>query len=244
MIIVITASGTLRRHGLERRGGRGKYIDMRNACAWAAALLSTFGLPWSGVPFSHYAGARSWTWFLFAFVSLVILRGDGRLGCGFRRCFALLNPAAIMTAIYAFMYSNGVPGDIPGIEAVAAVNTLEGLMGGRLRLAWVFFLVSATASFLPVYSPNERAPALLSFSYSSFLAIAFLPPARMLFTGLSPEIAIQADAAASFVCAFLIHTFIMGSLSGLAASHWRYSHAAVNAALTAAGMFFLFAVGT
>ena len=240
MTIVITASGTLRRPGLKRWGRRGKNIDVRNTFAWGAALLSTFGLPWSGVPFSHYAGAGSWTWFFFAGVSLVFLRSDRRHRWQLRRCFALLNPAAIMIAIYAFMYRNGVPGGIPGIEAVAVVNSIEGLMNGYLRLVWVLFLISAAASFLPVYSPNERASALLSFSYSSFLAIAFLPPARIFFTGLRPDTAILADAAAYFVCAFLIHTFIMGPLSGLAASRRRYSYAAVNAALTAAGMFFMF----
>ena len=177
---------------------------------------------------------------MFAFISLVFLRSDGRPGCGFRRCFALLNLVVIMTAIYAFMYRNGVPGDIPGIEGVAAINTLEGLAGWHLTLAQVFFFVSATASFLPVYSPNESAAALLSFSYSSFLAIAFLPPARTFFIGLSPETAILTDAAAYFVCAFLIHAFVMGSLSRLAASRRNYSHIAVNAAITAAGIFFLF----
>ena len=237
MAIVLTASGTLRRLAPKRGGG---YIDWRNACAWAAALLSTFGLPWSGVPFSHYAGAGSWTWFLFAFVSLGILRSDERSRRLLRKCFALINLTAIMTAVYVFMYRNGVPGDIPGIEGVAAINTLEGLMNGYLRTALLFFLISATASFLPACSPGESASALLSFSYSSFLTIAFLPPARMFFTGLRPRTAILADAAAYFVCAFLIHALIVGSLSRWAVSRWNYSYAAVNAALTAAGILFLF----
>ena len=171
------------------------------------------------------------------------MRSDARPRCGFRRCFAILNLAAIMAAVYAFMYRNGVPGDIPGIEAAAAINSLEGLTGRHLTLARVFLFVSATASFLPVYSPTERTPALLSFSYSSFLAIVFLPPVRIFFYELRPDTAILADAAAYFACAFLIHAFIMGSLSRRAFSCWRYSYviALDNAGLTAAGIFFLFA---
>jgi hypothetical protein len=181
---------------------------------------------------------------LFSAVSLVILSSDGRPYYRFRKYFALINAAAIMAAIYAFMYRNGVPGDIPGIESVAAINSLEGLMGWRILMARVFFLISATASFLPVYSSIERVRALLSFSYSSFLAIAFLPPARVFIHGLKPGNAIIADAAAYFIFALLIHRFIMGmgSLRELAVSCRRYSYNAANAALTAAGIFFLFSV--
>ena len=146
-----------------------------------------------------------------------------------------------MAVIYVFMYRNGVPGDIPGIEAAAAINSIEGLMSWHMTLTRVCFSVSAIMSFLSVYSPIERTPALLSFSYSSFLAIVFLPPVRMFFGDMRPDTAILADAAAYFACALLIHLFIIGSMSAPAASCRRYSYVLVNAALTAAGICFLFA---
>ncbi|MCL1941436.1 MAG: hypothetical protein FWG09_05790, partial [Synergistaceae bacterium] len=239
IIIVMTASGTLRRP-LTKEGGR-KFAFMQGI-AWGAALLSTFGLPWGGIPLSHYVGAGSWTWFLFALISLCALSDDGRERFQFRRFFAVANVAAIMAAIFAFMHVNGIPGDIPGIEGVGAISSLEGLIGKELTLAHVYFTISAIASFLPVYSRSGRAHAMLSFSYSSFLAIVFLPPARMFFFGaITPGAAIVADAAGYFIWALIIHIFVMDSFSELAVSARRYAYVALNAALTAAGVYFLFA---
>jgi len=237
IVIVVIVSGSLRFPLAEN--GFEKHIDKQNAAAWCLALLSTFGLPWSGIPLSSYLGAGSWTWFLFAVISLSILKCDGRGQCIFRRCFTVANVVVIVSAVYAFMYKNGVPGDIPGIEGMGAISSLDGLTGKKLMLVQTCFLVSAIASFLPVYSPSERAPSMLSFSYASFLAIAFLPPARMFFS-VSPDIAIIIDVAAYFMFSWYIHVFIMGSLSKHAASFWCYSYAALNAALTAAGIYFLF----
>jgi hypothetical protein len=179
-------------------------------------------------------------WFLFAAASLAIQRGDGRSCCKFRRSFALFNVGAIVAAIYAFMYNTGVPGDIPGIEGIAAINSLEGLSSSGLAYARILFFISGIASFAAIYSPGERAHVLMSFSYSSFLALAFLPPARLFFGGLSPRTAILADAAAYFVEAEFIHSLIMRFMALLVAPHWKYPYAAVNAAITGTGIYFLF----
>lgn len=229
IVIVVTASGTLRQP------------SDKQSIAWGLALLSTFGLPWSGIPLSYYLGAGSWTWFLFACISLCVLRNDGKEIYQFRRCFAIMNIVAIMTAICIFMYENGIPGDIPSIEGVGALYSLGGLINKKLMLAYLCFLISAIASFLSIYSHSERASIMLSFSYSSFLAIAFLPPARMLFHGIMPRTAIIIDTGAYFLLALLIHIFIMGSFSeSLTFVRRYYLYVVSNAALTIAGIFFLF----
>jgi hypothetical protein len=222
-------------------GSGGKYIDRRSAFCWIAALLSAFGLPWSGIPVSYFFGAGSWTWFLFAGVSLGFLKDDGKEFCRFRRGFAAFNLVAIVAAMYVFMYATGVPGDIPGIEGLAAVNSLGGLSGDFLMSSRILFFISAIASFVPVHSPAERVSALLSFSYSSFLAIVFLPPARVFWPALLPGDAILFDAAAYALEALLIHAFIMGYLPALLDSRRKYQYAIANAILTAAGICFLYA---
>jgi hypothetical protein len=237
--LVVTASGTLRREPFF--GPDGRYLDRRGALAWVFALLSSFGLPWSGVPVSYYAGAGSWTWFFFAALAIGTQRPDGRASCLYRRLFAAFNLSAVMAAICAFMYATGVPGSIPSVEGTAAINSLEGLGGNFMSASRILFLISCIASFIPAYSPDDRVSALLSFSYSSFLAIAFLPPVRAFFTGIRPERAILTDAAGYFLWALVIHSFVMWNLSYAAAAYWGRIYAAVNAALTAAGIYFLFA---
>jgi len=238
IILVVTASGTL--HCPSTVNYDGKYIDARSATAWGFALLSTFGLPWGGVPLSTYFGAGSWTWFAFAGISLIIIKSDGRGRCYVRRCFAILNAAAIMAALCVFMYENGTPGDIPSIEGVGAIKSLEGLVGTNLILVYTCFLISAIASFLPVYSRSERTLIMLSFSYASFLAIAFLPPARISFSGIRPDTAILIDSATYFVLAWLIHVIIIGKLSELTSSIWCRSYIIINTVLTIVGSFLLF----
>ena len=236
VIIIIIASGAL----CSLRVGNGKYVDIKSAAAWVIALFSTFGLPWGGVPLSRYFGAGSWTWFLFSGISLCILKYDERERCIVRRFYAIANVAVIMAAISVFMLENGIPGDIPGIEGVGAIYTLEGLINAKLVLAMLCFFVSANASFLPVYSRLESAAALLSFSYASFVAIAFLPPVHMFMKGTRPDIAIIATTAVSFICSWLIHNFIYKLLSNHAAALWRRSYSIANSVLTLAGIYFLF----
>ena len=229
IVIVITASGTLRSP------------NKRDAAAWGFALLSTFALPWGGIPLTYYFSAGSWTWFPLAGISLCVLKSGGREHFRFRKFFAIANVMVIMIAVYAYMYANGIPGDIPGIEGVGTISSLEGI-SKKLTLVYLFFLISAIASFLPIYSHSEQAAAMLSFSYSSFLVIAFLPPARIFFPGIIPKTAIIIDAAAYFMWALLVHIFIMDTFSKQAASAWSYSYAAINTALTAAGICFLFTI--
>jgi hypothetical protein len=81
---------------------------------------------------------------------------------------------------------------------------------------------------------------MLSFSYSSFLALAFIPPVHIFFSGIRPDIAILADAAAYFISGWFMHTFIMSPLSNKAASRWSGALVTLCAALTAAGICFLF----
>jgi hypothetical protein len=237
--LVVTASGTLRREPFLGSGGR--YLDRRSALAWVCALLSAFGLPWSGVPVLYYAGVGSWAWFFFAALATGIQRPDGRESCLYRRLFAAFNLSAVMAAIYAFMYATGAPGAIPSSEGISAINSLEGLGGDFMSAARALFLVSCIASFIPAYSPGDRVSALMSFSYSSFLAIAFLPPTRAFFPGMRPERAILTDAAGYFLWALVMHSFVMWHLSYAASAYWGRIYAAVNVALTAAGIYFLFA---
>jgi hypothetical protein len=153
--MVVTASGTLRR----------PFAGRMFTPAWVCAFLSTFALPWSGLPVSIYAGAGSWTFYLFAAGAAALREPDGLPACGERRAFAVLNVAAIVLAICIFMYKYGVPGDLPGIEGIAAINSLDGLSGPWLAASRIFFLLSCAASFLAVHSPDDRASALLSFSF-------------------------------------------------------------------------------
>lgn len=237
MTIIITASGSLRIR-VPKKDNR-RHFDVRSATAWGFAQLSTFGLPWGGIPLFYYLGVGSWTWFVFSALSLCILKDDGRGQNKSRRFFAIMNIAVIMSAVYAFMFENGIPGDIPGIEGIGAIGSLEGLSHIRLMLAQACFTISGITSFLPIHSNSERASAILSFSYASFLSIAFLPPAHVLFSGIRPDIAILCDTASYFLYGWFIHTFIMNTFSTVT-SLWRNSLLTSNVALTAAGIYILF----
>jgi hypothetical protein len=234
IVIIVTASGSLRRLPLEKF--EWERIDGRNVVAWLFALLSTFGLPWGGVPLTNYLGVGSWSWFAFAGVSMAALKNGVSWRC---KLFAVANVLAIMAALCVFILENGVPGDIPGIEVIGAINSLEGFVNKKLILAYACFFISATASFLP-HAHSGRASIMLSFSYASFLAIAFLPPIHMLFHGIRPDTAIIIDAAAYFIWALLIHILTVDLFSKPAASAWGRYYAILNAALTAAGICFLF----
>lgn len=236
--IIITASGSLRLKTAKDDDGR--EFNVQSAAAWSFALLSTFGLPWGGIPLSCYLGVGSWSWCVFSAISLCIIKNDGREHCIFRRFVVVSNITVIMVAIYAFMIENGIPGDIPGIEGVGVINSLEGLPRGKLMLVQACFIISAIASFLPIHSNPDRASAMLSFSYASFLAIAFLPPAHIFIEWLRPDIAILCDAAAFFLCGWFMHNFIINPFSK-AALFWRSSYITISsAALTATGIYFLF----
>jgi hypothetical protein len=186
IIMVLIASGSLRKQTTEKS-------DENISAAWIFALLSTFGLPWGGVPLSYYLGAGSWTWFLFAGVSLCLLKNDGKERYELRRFFAIANIVVIMSAISAFMLENGIPGDIPGIEGVGAMSNLEGTIAQKILKAKTLFLSSAIASSQPIYSKTERASKLLSFSYISFVIIAFFPSLH--FPGKNPDVLIFIDAS-------------------------------------------------
>jgi hypothetical protein len=197
-------------------------------------------LPWSGAPVSVYFGIGSWLWFPDAAVSLFLLLPDK---CGHfrkRRFFAALNTAAVVGSVFAFMSRTGVPGDIPGIEGMAALCAIEGLMDICMAAARILFFVSCIISFASAYNPSDRASVLLSFSYSAFISMAFLPPLRVFFASANPGRTIITDAAAYVVFAFVIHRFIMKPFAEYFTPGWKYRTSAINAVITLSGMIFLF----
>ena len=234
----VTISGTLSpRSPRVREGVR---WEKREVSAWLCALVSITALPWSGAPVSIYAGIGSWLWFPAAAASLFLLPPDKYAHFRARIFFAALNAAFVVGSVFAFMSFAGVPGDIPGIEGMAALCAIEGLVGKYLAAARILFLVSCVISFASAYNPSDRASVLLSFSYSAFVSMAFLPPIRVFLTPVNPGRIIMADAAAYAAFAFVIHHFIIKPFSEYFAPRWKYSAAAINAAITLSGMIFLF----
>jgi hypothetical protein len=190
---------------------------------------------------SVYFGMGSWLWFPSAAASLFLLPPDECGNFRERRLFAALNTAAAVGSVYAFMLFAGAPGDIPGIEGLAAVCAIEGLVSKCMAAARILFFVSCVISFASVYyNLPESAPALLSFSYSAFVSIAFLPPVRVFLAPANPGRAIMADTAAYMAFAFVIHHFIMKPFSEYLAPRWKRRAAAINAAVTLLGTIFLF----
>jgi hypothetical protein len=233
----VTLSGTLNARPRVRDGA---LWNRRETCAWLCALASSSALPWSGAPVSVYAGIGSWLWFPSAAASLFLLPPDKYAHFRERRFFAALNAAVVTASVFAFMSRAGVPGDIPGIEGMAALCAIEGLVGKCLSAARILFFVSCVISFASAFDASDRASVLLSFSYSAFISMAFLPPMRVFLRPLPPDGAIFADAAAYMAFAFAIHHFIMKPFSEYLAPRRKRLMAAINAALTLAGMIFLF----
>jgi hypothetical protein len=233
----VTLSGTLSARRTRRESAR---WGRREVSAWLCALASAMALPWSGAPVSIYAGIGSWLWFPAAAASLFLLPPDklGHFRAG--RFFAASNTAVAAVSVFIFMSRAGTPGDIPGIEGMAALCAIEGLVGNCMATARILFFVSCVISFSSAYNPSDRASVLLSFSYSAFVSMAFLPPVRVFLTSVNPRRAVMADAAAYAAFAFVIHHFIMKPFSEYFAPKWNYRAAAINAAITLSGMIFLF----
>jgi hypothetical protein len=196
-------------------------------------------LPWSGAPVSICAGIGSWLWFPAAGTSLFLLPPDKRGYFRARRFFAASNTGVAAVSVFAFVSRAGVPGDIPGIESMAALCAIEGLAGNCLSAARILFFVSCVISFASAFNPSDGASVLLSFSYSAFISMAFLPPTHVFLRSLRPEGAIFADTAAYVASAFVIHHFVMKPFSEYLVPRWKYRAAAINAAITLAGMIFL-----
>jgi hypothetical protein len=234
----VTISGTLTPRPL---GVRDEVPwNRREVFAWLCALASTMALPWSGAPISTYAGLGSWFWFPAAAASLFLSSPD-KCGCfRERRFFSASNTAVVALSVFAFMSRTGVPGDIPGIEGMAALCAIEGLVGKCMAAARILFFVSCVISFSSAFNPSDRASVLLSFSYSAFISMAFLPPIRFFLTTANPGRTIITDAAAYVTFAFVIHHFIMKPFSEYFSPRWNYRAAAINAAITLSGMIFLF----
>ncbi|MDR3280523.1 MAG: hypothetical protein LBT23_08420 [Synergistaceae bacterium] len=215
-----------------------KRWDALSFAAWMCALISAFALPWSGAPLSAYLGVGSWLWFPSAAASLSLLKpGDGS-GRAERRLTAILNTAAIMAALYLFMLTVGVPGDIPGIEGPGSITSLEGIVNWRVICALTLFFVSSVLSFAPARGTG-RASSLLSFSYASFLSLIFVPPAHIFAQGTAPARAIVLDVAAYFCVAEIIHILVLGTTCQLISNVPKRHIAAVCAAMTATGAYFL-----
>jgi hypothetical protein len=197
-------------------------------------------LPWSGAPVSIYAGIGSWLWFPSAAASLCLVSPDEHGHFRARIFWAVLNTVVIAVSVFIFMSRAGVPGDIPGIEGMAALCAIEGLVGNCLAAARILFFVSCVISFSSAFNSSDRAALLLSFSYSAFVSMAFLPPIHVFSRSLEPRGAILADAVAYVAFAFVIHHFVMKPFSGYCAPRLKYRATAINAAITLAGIIFLF----
>jgi hypothetical protein len=199
-------------------------------------------LPWSGVPFSRGLGVGSWLWFPAAAISVSLQENDGKKFCAARRAAAAVNICAIISALCVFMANEGVPGDIPGIEGISAMTALSGIINPKMICAFAAFFVSAVMSFACALNsaPLSIAPRLLSFSCSSFLVLALVPPAHVFLKGFTPKFALLADMAFYFLEAETLHFVVLRKLHTPLVSRWGYSFAAANAALTIAGIYFLF----
>jgi hypothetical protein len=233
----VTLSGALNRRPPVREGA---LLGRREAFAWLCALASAAALPWSGAPVSVYIGIGSWLWFPSAAASLFLSSPDKRVYFRERRLFAALNTGVVVVSVFAFMSRAGAPGDIPGIEGMAALCAIEGLAGNCLSAARILFFVSCAISFASALDASDGASVLLSFSYSAFISMAFLPPIHVFLRSLRPRGALFADAAVYLASAFVIHHFVMKPFSEYLAPRWKYRAAAINAAITLAGMIFLF----
>ncbi|MDR1137050.1 MAG: hypothetical protein LBK91_01890 [Synergistaceae bacterium] len=193
---------------------------------------------------SRYFGAGSWLWFPAAAMSLLLQSDDGMKFRVARRVTAACNIGAIVAAICVFMLNMGIPGDIPSIEGISAITALDSIRDAKIICAFALFFVSAVMSFACAFNPAcpSRASRLLSFSCSSFLALALVPPAHVFLRDFTPRSALFMDMAFYFLEAETLHFIVFKELYQPIVSKWRYSFVTVNAAFTLAGIYFLFSI--
>jgi hypothetical protein len=152
----------------------------RAAAAFACALFSSLALPWSGVSAIHFAGVGSWSWFPSVIAAIIfspIQRGaPGNL---WAKVFLIVSIAASAAAMSRFMSASGVPGQLFSVEGLSMIARLcgPGGLGVPVAVAALFIASGLVFSYITFAAgcPRDAAFSVLSFSFSGFLAITFIP---------------------------------------------------------------------
>lgn len=207
---------------------------------FAAALVSTFFLPWTGVPFAVYAGLApdcSYLWYPSMLIC-VLLPWRTRDNHGPKAAWvAVLSITAASLGFFAF--DIGAPGQILSIETIATLFRLEGLQGARFSVAKSLFFLALFVSFCELPGIEERGIA--SFSYAAYLSLLFLPFCDAKFPSLSPGMTIPLVFAAHILSALVMQKIFfrlaIRFMSKLRVHATRYM---TPAAFAAAGTYFLF----
>ena len=157
---------------LSRNGWRA--VRASEATAFLCALVSTYALPWSGIP-----SVPSAAWFPLALIALLFLPlRDGQKNVSFgwgSKAFAIASVGAFLLVVRGFMLRIGTPGELFSLEGMSAVFRLDSL-GIRLLIVEVALFVGLAVSFALTGLREGAAASLFFFSCAGFLTNVFLSP--------------------------------------------------------------------
>jgi hypothetical protein len=179
-VIVIYASLVLAAF-LPREAKDWGFFCPRGTISFACALLSSFALPWSGAPVIHSAGIGSWPWFPLTASAVIFLQTvqpeASRDIAG--KVFLIAAVTVSTLSMSRFMSSSGVPGALLSIEGLSMAARLygPGKLGATAAAALSMIAAGLFFSFVSFAAVCRRSAAfsILSFSFSGFWAITFIP---------------------------------------------------------------------
>jgi hypothetical protein len=152
----------------------------RGVAAFACALFSALALPWSGVSVIHFTGVGSWSWFPSVIAAIIFSPIQRGAPNNLRvKVFLIVSIAASAAAMSRFMSASGVPGQLFSVEGLSMIARLcgPGGLGAPIAVAALLIASGLVVSFIPFAAgcPRDAAFSVLSFSFSGFLAITFIP---------------------------------------------------------------------
>lgn len=152
----------------------GRSVRASGAAAFLGLLVSTYALPWSGIP-----PISSAAWFPFSLIALLLLpvREEREAPCfGWGgKALAIALTGVFLWAMRSFMLRIGTPGELYSLEGMSAVFRLDSL-GQWLLVAQAVLFVGFVASFALTGLREGAAASLFFFSCAGFLTTVFLSP--------------------------------------------------------------------
>ncbi|MDR1482390.1 MAG: hypothetical protein LBI74_07180 [Synergistaceae bacterium] len=218
----------------------------RGSVSFASALFSSLALPWSGIPIIHPAGAGSWSWFpsiVAAVLVSPVIPSETSRGLA-EKNFLTASIALSAVSMSRVMYVSGIPGPLFSIEGLSMAARLRGYegFGAPAMIALCMIMAGLFLSFLSFASvcSHSAAFSVMSFSFSGFLTLTFIPLNLPGFTWATP----RCYAILTPVSAFAISCAIRAIFMRRAAKRGNLGILAGRAkllplALTAAGAFLL-----
>ena len=210
------------------------------ALTFTFALVSTYFLPWTGIPMAYCLGLPPETSYLwYPSIVLAVLFACNDSGNIAPKSVWLFCVALSVSSLAWFAYRNGVPGLVLSIETLSTLLKLEGIRNGRFCVAAILFALSLVLSFCEI--PGITSCRLASFSYAAGLCLIFLPVNTAAFFRLAPSVSIPLDFLVSLALTLLIQNVIFRRVRDfLSGSRTHRTSLLTPAVFALAGVYFLF----